>query len=156
MSEWSKELYSLSTLHISSFLMTWTRYEHFMSSVPLVLDSSVLSSVLLIGVGIHDPVRLTDSFLPLFQHSTYSPALMFKKPLGQLKTSAPIRASDRRKLKQRVVTTFSANPEDGDTLVPDGILTAKFFNYAKEPGVSLFSSCFSIEIPEPDYIRIYI
>ncbi|KAJ3566910.1 hypothetical protein NP233_g6706 [Leucocoprinus birnbaumii] len=59
---------------------------------------------------------------------------MFKKPLGQLKTSAPIRASDRRKLKQRVVTTFSANPEDGDTLVPEGILTAKFFTYAKEPG----------------------
>ncbi|KXN90431.1 Eukaryotic translation initiation factor 2D [Leucoagaricus sp. SymC.cos] len=59
---------------------------------------------------------------------------MFKKPLGQLKTSAPIRASDRRKLKQRVVTTFSANPEDGDLLVPDGILTAKFFTYAKEPG----------------------
>jgi translation initiation factor 2D len=60
---------------------------------------------------------------------------MFKKPLSQLKTSAPIRASDRRKFKQRVVSTFSANPEDGDLLVPDGILTAKFFTYAKEPGV---------------------
>ncbi|KAF9449080.1 hypothetical protein P691DRAFT_668180 [Macrolepiota fuliginosa MF-IS2] len=59
---------------------------------------------------------------------------MFKKPLGQLKTSAPIRASDRRKLKQRVVSAFSALPEDGDLLVPDGILTAKFLTYAKEPG----------------------
>lgn len=64
---------------------------------------------------------------------------MFKKPIGQLKTSAPIRASDRRKLKQRVISTFSASSEDGDLLVPDGILTAKFLTYAKEPGVRLSS-----------------
>lgn len=59
---------------------------------------------------------------------------MFKKPLSQLKTSAPIRASDRRKLKQRIISAFSVNPEDGDTLIPDGILMAKFFSYTKEPG----------------------
>jgi len=64
--------------------------------------------------------------------------LMFKKPLSQLKTSAPLRASDRRKLKQRVVSMFSVDPDEGDTLVPDGILMAKFSSYAKEPGVSLF------------------
>ncbi|EKM76563.1 hypothetical protein AGABI1DRAFT_122508 [Agaricus bisporus var. burnettii JB137-S8] len=59
---------------------------------------------------------------------------MFKKPLGQLKTSAPIRASDRRKLKQRVLSAFSASLEHGDLLVPDGILTAKFFTHTKQPG----------------------
>lgn len=66
-------------------------------------------------------------------------ATMFKKPLGQLKTSAPIRASDRRKLKQRVVSALATSPENGDLLVPDGILMAKFLNYAKEPGVCPFS-----------------
>lgn len=63
---------------------------------------------------------------------------MFKKPLGQLKTSAPIRASDRRKLKQRVLSAFSTSPEHGDLLVPDGILTAKFFTHTKQPGVRFF------------------
>lgn len=72
--------------------------------------------------------------------------LMFKRPLSQLKTSAPLRASDRRKLKQRVISMFSVNPEDGDTLVPDGILMAKFFSYAKEPGVRLLIMLVLFEI----------
>lgn len=71
---------------------------------------------------------------------------MFKKPLSQLKTSAPIRASDRRKLKQRIISMFSVNPEDGDTLIPDGILMAKFFSYTKESGVRLLTVFVLFEI----------
>ncbi|KAK0466225.1 eukaryotic translation initiation factor SUI1 family protein [Desarmillaria tabescens] len=65
---------------------------------------------------------------------------MFKKPLGGLKNSAPIRSSDRRKLKQRVVAAFSVSPEDGDLLVPEGILTAKFSTHLDLPGVAYLSS----------------
>ncbi|KAG6916814.1 hypothetical protein DXG01_005196 [Tephrocybe rancida] len=61
---------------------------------------------------------------------------MFKKPLAGLKTSAPLRSSDRRKLKQRVVTAFGISSEDGDLLVPDGIQTVKFSTHLEEPGVA--------------------
>jgi translation initiation factor 2D len=60
---------------------------------------------------------------------------MFKKPLSNLKTSAPLRSSDRRKLRQRAVTAFSLSPEDGDALVPDGILSVKLLTHLDEPGV---------------------
>jgi translation initiation factor 2D len=61
---------------------------------------------------------------------------MFKKPLSNLKTSAPLRSSDRRKLRQRVVAAFQLSPEEGDNLVPEGILSVKFSTYSDEPGVS--------------------
>ncbi|KAF8637107.1 hypothetical protein AX17_003011 [Amanita inopinata Kibby_2008] len=61
---------------------------------------------------------------------------MFKKPLGNLKTSAPLRGSDRRKLKQRVVAAFGISNEDGDQLVPDGILSIKFNTHLNEQGVA--------------------
>ncbi|KAJ7147279.1 eukaryotic translation initiation factor SUI1 family protein [Mycena filopes] len=61
---------------------------------------------------------------------------MFKKPLSTLKTSAPLRSSDRRKLKQRVVSAFALQPEDGDVLVPDGILSVKFTTHLNEPGIA--------------------
>ena len=61
---------------------------------------------------------------------------MFKKPLGNLKTSAPLRSSDRRKLKQRVIEVFNITPEDGDLLVPDGIQSIKFRTHLNELGVS--------------------
>ncbi|KAF8890698.1 hypothetical protein BD779DRAFT_1516510 [Infundibulicybe gibba] len=62
---------------------------------------------------------------------------MFKKPLGGLKTSAPLRSSDRRKLKQRVLATFTnSNPDIGDLLVPEGIQSVKFSTYQDEPGVA--------------------
>ncbi|KAI6042405.1 hypothetical protein EDC04DRAFT_2866845 [Pisolithus marmoratus] len=35
---------------------------------------------------------------------------MFKKPLSNLKTSAPLRGSDRRKLKQRVIVAYNVSP----------------------------------------------
>jgi len=73
---------------------------------------------------------------------------MFKKPLHQVKTSAPIRASDRRKLKQRVTATFSSSLDDGDLLVPDGIQIAKFLNYTKEHGVSLSIFFFSYDFTD--------
>jgi len=62
---------------------------------------------------------------------------MFKKPLGNLKTSAPLRSSDRRKLKQKVCTLFNISQEDGDLLVPDGIESVKFSTHLDEPGVSI-------------------
>lgn len=62
---------------------------------------------------------------------------MFKKQLSGLKTSAPIRSSERRKLKQRVISGFGLEDKDGDGLVPDGILAAKFFTHLNEPGVSV-------------------
>ncbi|KAG5730257.1 Ligatin [Termitomyces sp. T112] len=61
---------------------------------------------------------------------------MFKKPLGGLKTSAPLRGSERRKLKQRVVSAFEISSEDGDLLVPDGIQSVKFTTHLEEPGVA--------------------
>ncbi|KAJ7468669.1 eukaryotic translation initiation factor SUI1 family protein [Mycena latifolia] len=64
---------------------------------------------------------------------------MFKKPLSALKTSAPLRSSDRRKLKQRVVIAYSTSPEDGDLLVPDGILSVKFTTHLNEPGIAYLS-----------------
>ncbi|KAH7922526.1 hypothetical protein BV22DRAFT_1070355 [Leucogyrophana mollusca] len=65
---------------------------------------------------------------------------MFKKPLGNIKTSAPLRSSDRRKLKQRVSQTFSLSPEDGDLLVPDGIMSIKFSTHLDEPGVAYLAT----------------
>ncbi|KAJ7145797.1 hypothetical protein C8R44DRAFT_755904 [Mycena epipterygia] len=64
---------------------------------------------------------------------------MFKKPLSTLKTSAPLRSSDRRKLRQRVVSAFGLSAEDGDLLVPDGILSVKFKNHLNEPGILYLS-----------------
>jgi len=60
---------------------------------------------------------------------------MFKKPLGNLKTSAPLRSSDRRKLKQRIVEVYKLTLEEGDALVPDGILSVKFITHVESPGV---------------------
>ncbi|KAI5834320.1 hypothetical protein K523DRAFT_294091 [Schizophyllum commune Tattone D] len=61
---------------------------------------------------------------------------MFKKPLGHLKTSSALRSSDRRKLKQRVVSTFGCSAEDGDVLVPEGIQSIKFTTHMDAPGVA--------------------
>jgi len=63
---------------------------------------------------------------------------MFKKPLGNLKTSAPIRSSDRRKLKQKIVATYNLTNEDGDILVPDGLQSAKYVTHSEDPGVSIY------------------
>uniref|UniRef100_D8QDE9 SUI1 domain-containing protein n=1 Tax=Schizophyllum commune (strain H4-8 / FGSC 9210) TaxID=578458 RepID=D8QDE9_SCHCM len=61
---------------------------------------------------------------------------MFKKPLGHLKTSSALRSSDRRKLKQRVISTFGCSAEDGDVLVPEGIQSIKFTTHMDAPGVA--------------------
>ncbi|GJJ09213.1 hypothetical protein Clacol_003435 [Clathrus columnatus] len=52
---------------------------------------------------------------------------------------APIKTSERRKLKQKIVETFSLSSEDGDLLVPDPILSFKFNTHVKEPGVAYTS-----------------
>ncbi|KAI9068830.1 eukaryotic translation initiation factor SUI1 family protein [Trametes sanguinea] len=65
---------------------------------------------------------------------------MFKKALADLKTSAPLRSSDRRKLKQRVLQSFPVlQPEEGDLLVPDGLQSQKFSTHLEEPGVAYLS-----------------
>lgn len=79
-------------------------------------------------------------------------ATMFKKPLSNIKTSgmsscislesagqstAPLRSSDRRKLKQRVIQAYGISPELGDLLVPDGLMSQKVATYANDPGVSI-------------------
>jgi len=68
---------------------------------------------------------------------------MFKKSLSTLKTSAPLKNSDRRKLKQRVIVSYGITNEEGDVLVPDGILSVKFNNHVGEPGVRSFLVAFS-------------
>lgn len=63
---------------------------------------------------------------------------MFKKPLDDLKTSAPLRNSDRRKLKQRALHDFGlseAQSDLGDLIVPDGLQSVKFTAHNGEPGV---------------------
>ncbi|KAJ7079590.1 eukaryotic translation initiation factor SUI1 family protein [Mycena belliarum] len=63
---------------------------------------------------------------------------MFKKPFSA-KTSAPLRSSDRRKLKQRVVAVYSLSSEDGDVVVPEGILSVKFTTHLDELGIAYLS-----------------
>ncbi|KAF8519390.1 hypothetical protein BU17DRAFT_90099 [Hysterangium stoloniferum] len=65
--------------------------------------------------------------------------MAFKKPFHDVKTSAPLRSSDRRKLKQRVVETFSLNPEDGDIMLPESTMSLKFGTHVDEPGVAYLS-----------------
>ncbi|KAI0084693.1 eukaryotic translation initiation factor SUI1 family protein [Irpex rosettiformis] len=65
---------------------------------------------------------------------------MFKKPCANLKTSAPLRGSDRRKLKQRVISEFNVSNEVGDLLMPEGIQSQKFSTHLNEPGLLYLSS----------------
>ncbi|KAH8980478.1 hypothetical protein EDB92DRAFT_2094484 [Lactarius akahatsu] len=60
---------------------------------------------------------------------------MFKKPLADIKTFAPLRSSDRRKFKARITERFQLAPEIADTLVPDGLLVRNFRAYNGNPGV---------------------
>ncbi|KAH9887063.1 eukaryotic translation initiation factor SUI1 family protein [Cubamyces lactineus] len=65
---------------------------------------------------------------------------MFKKALADLKTSAPLRSSDRRKLKQRVLQAYPMiQPEEGDLFVPDGLQSQKFSTHLEDPGVAYLS-----------------
>ncbi|KAI0694966.1 eukaryotic translation initiation factor SUI1 family protein [Cytidiella melzeri] len=64
---------------------------------------------------------------------------MFKKPLAHLKTSAPLRGSDRRKLRQRIIAEFNVASENGDLLVPEGLQSQKFSTHLDEPGVLYLS-----------------
>lgn len=78
----------------------------------------------------------SNKFKTSFDLASASTSIMFKKPLSNLKTSAPLRSSDRRKLKQRATAAYNLTPEEGDILVPDGILSVKFSTHVDEPGVS--------------------
>ncbi|KAF8591696.1 hypothetical protein K439DRAFT_1401788 [Ramaria rubella] len=67
--------------------------------------------------------------------------MAFKKPFHDIKTSAPLRSSDRRKLKQRIVQIFAleSDSEAGDILVPEPILSLRFNTHLDEPGVAYLS-----------------
>ncbi|KAL1705931.1 hypothetical protein EV121DRAFT_202551 [Schizophyllum commune] len=60
--------------------------------------------------------------------------MMFRKPLT-LKTSSAVRNSDKRKLRQRIASTFACSTEDADILVPDNIQSTNFRTYNDAPGV---------------------
>lgn len=51
---------------------------------------------------------------------------------------APLRTSDRKKLKQRLIHEFSLSPEIGELLVPEGLLSVKYTSHSRVPGVCDF------------------
>ncbi|EJD43636.1 hypothetical protein AURDEDRAFT_88886 [Auricularia subglabra TFB-10046 SS5] len=66
--------------------------------------------------------------------------MVFKKPFRELKTSAPLRSSDRRKLRARVAAQYPAlDAEQADLLVPEGIQLARFVASTGEQG-TLYTS----------------
>ncbi|KAA1466797.1 hypothetical protein DENSPDRAFT_890609 [Dentipellis sp. KUC8613] len=65
---------------------------------------------------------------------------MFKKPLSNTKTSAPLRGSERRKLRQRVQQAYGLDAEELPLLVPEGLLVMKFSTHHNEPGLLYFSA----------------
>ena len=48
---------------------------------------------------------------------------------------APLKSSERRKLRQKVVEKYSITPEIGDLLVPEGLQSQKFSTHVNEHGV---------------------
>jgi hypothetical protein len=50
---------------------------------------------------------------------------------------APLRSSERRKLRTRTAERFQLTSEIADNLVPDGLLSQRFIAYNGEPGVSV-------------------
>ncbi|TFY65557.1 hypothetical protein EVG20_g5538 [Dentipellis fragilis] len=65
---------------------------------------------------------------------------MFKKPLSDTKTSAPLRGSERRKLRQRAQQAYAIDQEELPLLVPEGLLVMKFSTHHKEPGLLYLSA----------------
>ncbi|KAL5498230.1 hypothetical protein ACEPAH_2370 [Sanghuangporus vaninii] len=68
---------------------------------------------------------------------------MFKKTLADLKTSATLKNSDRKKLRQRVLHEYFDSTEStdvGDLLVPDGLQSVKFTTSGGEPGLAYLSA----------------
>jgi translation initiation factor 2D len=53
-----------------------------------------------------------------------------------MSSTAPLRSSDRRKLKHRVLQSFPEITAAEDDLVPEGLLSVKFSTHLEEPGVS--------------------
>ena len=48
---------------------------------------------------------------------------------------APLRTSDRKKLRQRLMQEFSLSPEIGELLIPEGLLSVKYTSHSRVPGV---------------------
>ncbi|GAA6053748.1 hypothetical protein JCM3770_005098 [Rhodotorula araucariae] len=57
---------------------------------------------------------------------------MFKRPPA-IKTSAPVRSSDLRRLRDETVATFAVKQDRAKALVPDGTLAAKATTHLDEP-----------------------
>lgn len=53
------------------------------------------------------------------------------------RSTAPLRGSDRRKLKQRIIQAYGISPDLGDLLVPDGLMNQKVATYTDDPGVRI-------------------
>ena len=51
---------------------------------------------------------------------------------------APLRSSDRKKLRQRLTQEFSLSQEIGELLVPEGLLSVKYTSHSRVPGVCGF------------------
>lgn len=92
-------------------------------------------------------IHSTSSLLKLLCQSVDK--IMFRKQLNDLKTSAPLRSSDRKKLRLRVLHSFGLTDADSahlaNLLVPDGIQSVKFSASNAQPAVrstSFFNSTF--------------
>ncbi|KAG0260721.1 hypothetical protein BG011_001670 [Mortierella polycephala] len=67
---------------------------------------------------------------------------MFKKPPATLKSFSPLRSSDKRRLRDEILTSFPSlrdmEPIDdvpiNAIITPDGLQSAKFTSYIEEPG----------------------
>ncbi|PVG00665.1 hypothetical protein CPB86DRAFT_182390 [Serendipita vermifera] len=63
---------------------------------------------------------------------------MFKKDFKVVKTSAPLRSSDQKKLRKAVTAQFKLYHTDAELLVPDMVLAAKFTNHLDVQGIVYF------------------
>jgi hypothetical protein len=75
--------------------------------------------------------RLVISYQASLLHHT-----MFKKPPRKIFNSSPLRNSDVKLLRQRVVALFPAAEAAANELVPKGIMSSKFDTHLDESGVS--------------------
>lgn len=57
---------------------------------------------------------------------------MFKRPLAT-KTSAPVRSSDVRRLRDELASTSGLSATDAKLILPDGVLAAKATTHLDEP-----------------------
>jgi len=71
------------------------------------------------------------------------PEFMFKKPVASLKSFSPLRSSDKRRLRDEILTSFPELKEMetpipdtpiSTVITPEGLQSAKYTSYIEEPG----------------------